>query len=165
MEEAPGTSPDRPVLRLRGRYVNMLDAALPVIGEVALLPGEHALLLDLDRLESGLFAGGMESARIGAEEQAGVAVGQAGAAGSERPACVVAAAARIEDERAGDRTLRFRATGPADTWAAIRVRLPAAPVDVSAGGAPLDAAWDAGSGTALLRHPNAPEGVAFSLRW
>ena len=165
MEEAPGTSPDGPVLRLRGRYVNMLDAALPVIGEVALLPGEHALLLDLDRLESGLFAGGLESARSGAEEQAGVAVDQTGSDGLGRPACVVAAAARIEEEQTSDRTLRFRATGPAGTWAAIRVRLPAAPMDVSAGGAALDAAWDAGSGTALLRHPNAPEGVAFSLRW
>jgi len=155
-EEAPGAVPGRPLLRLTGSYVNLLDAALPVVGEVALLPGEHALLLDLDRLGSGLFAASPDPAS-----------GTVGRAGDDqaRPACVVAAAARIEDEQTRNHALHFRATGPAGTLAAIRVRLPAPPVRVSADGASLDAAWDPGSGTALLRHPNAPEGIVFSLRW
>ena len=112
-------------------------------------------MIDLDRLERGPFqvAPTMEAA-------------PAGGGGDPRGVpCVVAAAARIEAEATSVRSLTFRASGPAGTAAAIRVRVPSAPLSVTANGSVLAVTWDAGSGTALLRHANTPEGVSFVVRW
>ncbi len=42
--------PGAPAPTLRGRFVNLFDAALPVLPEVTLAPGQRVLLLDLDKL-------------------------------------------------------------------------------------------------------------------
>ena len=37
-------------LQLKGRYINLLDAKLPVLNEVSVVPGTQAWLIDLDRV-------------------------------------------------------------------------------------------------------------------
>ena len=81
--------------------------------------------------------------------------------------CVVAAAARIEEEvvDAATQRLRFVAIGPTGTTAVLRLRLPAPPVRTLANGLPALAVWEAPSGTALLQAPNDPAGVVYDVGW
>jgi hypothetical protein len=78
---------------------------------------------------------------------------------------VIAASARIRDEQAEARQLRFRAIGPAGTIAVCRVALPAPPRTAEVDGVAIDATWDAASRTAVCRHSNQPDGIAFTLTW
>lgn len=154
LAEGSGVAP----LHLRGRFVDLFDGTLPIRAEVVLAPGDCALLIDLDRLRRGPF----QSSSPTADNAAPSPMTSDGAALS---ACVVAAAARIEEETVADRALRFRAIGPTGTTAAIRVRLPAPVTRATAGDMPVEAAWDAASGTALLRQANAPDGLRFEIAW
>jgi hypothetical protein len=78
---------------------------------------------------------------------------------------VVAASARIRNEEIGAGRLSFKAAGPSGTTLTARVSLPNAPQRALANGVPVAIAWDAASRTALLRYPNAPEGVAVEVEW
>lgn len=78
---------------------------------------------------------------------------------------VVAASARIGDERVEGRALRFRAAGPAGTTAVMRLALPEAPRVVTVDGEEVDARWDAVSATALVRRSNRPEGARVAATW
>jgi hypothetical protein len=80
-------------------------------------------------------------------------------------ACVVAASGRVSDAAADDSTLRFRLTGPINTPAVARLRLPRSPREVTAIGEPLDVRWDDLSRTVLIRHHNSPDGVSFAASW
>lgn len=42
--------PGAPAAELHGRFINLFDADLPVVSQVALTPGKRALLIDLDTL-------------------------------------------------------------------------------------------------------------------
>jgi len=80
---------------------------------------------------------------------------------------VLASAAKVTAERTLPDGIRFHAAGPEGTTAAIRVRLPAPPAQVTVGGVPLplaDVSWDPGSQTALVRFANAPRGVVVRVR-
>jgi hypothetical protein len=145
LAEGTGAAP----LHLTGRYVDLFDGDLPVRDQVAINPGDCTFLLDLNRLQRGPF---QQAPPVQADPAA-------------QPACVVAAAARIEEEAAGERSLRFRATGPTGTTAVIRLRLPAPPKHAIAGGGEITTVWDAQTGTALLRQPNTPHGVAYEIAW
>lgn len=78
---------------------------------------------------------------------------------------VVAASARIRNEEIGAGRLRFNAAGPSGTTLTARIALPSAPQRALTNGASVAIAWDADSRTALLRHPNAPEGIAIEVEW
>lgn len=120
---------------LRGRFVDLFDAALPLRSEVALTPGKRVLLVNLDHYQTGR-------------------------------ARVVAAACRVRDEAVAGRTLRFRASGIAETNAVVRLLLPAPPKAVLVNGkqlAPAD--FDFAAGTLRLRFPNSPDGVSVGVRW
>jgi len=78
---------------------------------------------------------------------------------------VIAAAGRVENEKVADGALTFAVEGMADTVCAVRVRLPDAPVEVLVGDQVVEARWDAGSSTALIRFDNRPEGVQVQIIW
>lgn len=132
--------PGAPDSSLRGRFVNLFDAALPIQTEVSLSPGKRVLLLDLDRFPA-------------------------------KKAQVIAAACQVRDEVAAGKTLRFRASGIADSNAVVRIVLPSQPKSVRVGGQLLAASdsmasgYDYQSGTLRLRFPNSPDGVAVEIQW
>jgi hypothetical protein len=78
---------------------------------------------------------------------------------------VLAASGRVTNVTAQPRALRFTISGPANTWAVTRVALPAAPNVARAGGDGISFSWDQGTQTVLLKHPNAPDGVTYSVAW
>jgi hypothetical protein len=132
-ESAPGAAPHE----LAGRFVDLFDAALPVLNRVVLTPGSRHLLLDLDRV------------------------------GSKSPAILAAACKTLGARRDPDGRFSFCAEGPEKTTAAVRLRLDDAPRDVLIDGQPLPAdarTWDAATGTLRLRFPNAAAGHRITLR-
>jgi hypothetical protein len=77
----------------------------------------------------------------------------------------MAAAGRVEEEHYTGRRLSFRLSGPAETAAVLRGRLPGTPTRVLAGGTEIASEWDAPTGTVVLRHGNDPRGVAYEIQW
>jgi hypothetical protein len=78
---------------------------------------------------------------------------------------VIAAAGRVVDEAYDESSLTFTVEGIAETTCAVRIRLPAPPESVTADGETVEAAWDGDSQTALVRFPNAPDGVSVEVTW
>jgi len=120
-----------PPLALKGKFVDLFDAKLPILNSVELSPGSRRLLFDLDR--------------------------QAGPG----PAIVASACKTLDAHKTPDGGFEFHAEGPDKTEAAIRIALPEAPKGATVDGQPLpaDAAvWDAETKTLLLRFPNAASG-------
>ena len=76
---------------------------------------------------------------------------------------VIAAAGRVEDERAEEDALTFTVEGMAGTECAVRVSLPSAPTFVSGEGSDVAIEWDAASKTALVRFSNQPAGVSVRI--
>ncbi len=127
--------PGAPSATLKGRFIDLFDAELPVQTQVTLSPGKRSLLLDLERFPAGR-------------------------------ARVVVAACRVRDEVVEGKTLRFRATGIAQTGAVVRIVLPAPPQSVRIDNQPLAASqFDFEAGTLRLRFPNSPDGVQAEVRW
>jgi hypothetical protein len=122
---------------LRGRFVDLFDAGLPVLRSVTLAPNSRRYLLDLDRV------------------------------GRRAPTVLAGACKALGEKRASDGGLRFYAEGPDKTEAAVRLLLTDAPKAVTVDGRPLPTdsiSWDAGSRTALLRFPNSASGHWVSVR-
>jgi hypothetical protein len=118
---------------LRGRFLDLFEARLPVLETVTLTPGSRRLLLDVDKAR----------ARVAG------------------PTVLASACKVLGEERAADGALRFHAEGPAKTGAVVRVALPAAPKTVTIDGQPLDGdarKWDPSSRTLWLSFPNAATG-------
>ena len=83
---------------------------------------------------------------------------------------VLAAAARVYDEKLGAKQYSFVVKSPAKTVNVMRILLPAKPSSVKAekGGAEISLAknsWDALSKTLLLEFDNYSEGVHVSITW
>jgi hypothetical protein len=76
---------------------------------------------------------------------------------------VVAAGARITGETVTGGVLHFRATGPLDTTAVVRLLLPHAPTGVAGQDVAINFSWDAASSTALLQFANSPNGVNITV--
>jgi hypothetical protein len=122
---------------LRGRFLDLFDARLPVVDSVTLTPGSRRLLLDLDR------------------------------ARPSGPAVLASACKTLGAEKTPEGTFRFYAEGPDKTEAAVRLALSEDPKEVTVDGRPLlpeARAWDAATKTLLLRFPNAPAGVWVTVR-
>ena len=78
----------------------------------------------------------------------------------------MAAACRVREEVVQGKTLRFTATGIAETNAVVCAVLPAAPKAVSVGGRPLEAsAYEFADGILRLRFPNSIDGVKVEVEW
>jgi len=124
-------------LRITGNFIDLFDPRLPHATERVLAPDERVLLYDLDWL----------SAR-------------------EVEAHVVAAGARIRDQRIAEGKLYFTARGPENTWGCARVMLPRSPSSVSAEpGGLLERRWDEASSTLWLRFDNRAADVAFAVEF
>jgi hypothetical protein len=122
---------DQPPHTLRGHFINLFDARLPILESVTLSPGSRHFLLDLDR------------------------------ARASKPAVLASACKALGAEMAADGSLRFYAEGPDQIEAVARVALLSAPTEVHLDDKPLarDAwAWDAATQTLWLRFPNAAAG-------
>jgi len=120
---------------LRGRFVDLFDAQLPVLSEVKITPGRRALLLDL---------------------------GMAGKSGTIPR--IIAAAASIRDEKATPGGLSFRAGGVAETGGIVRIIASHAPASVRINGQPLQPdGWSFDDGTLQIRFPNSPDGARVEI--
>lgn len=123
--------------RLTGHFVNLFDAALPVLSSVDLTPGRRSLLLDLDR------------------------------ASVKAPAILAAACKTVAERKLPGGGFRFYTEGPDKITASVRLRLDAPPKSVLVGDQPLPVdsqSWDAATHTLLLRFPNAAAGQWITLR-
>ncbi len=126
--------PDAPPV-LRGNFVDLFDGELPLVTEHAVTPGNRALLLDLDRAK------------------------QSGAAPR-----VVAASARIRDEKAIGERLSFRAEGIAESKGVALILCPQKPAAVEIAGQPApEDAIHFENGTLRIRFPNSPDGVPVEV--
>ena len=130
-EPTPGASP----VTLRGHFVDLFDAKLPVLTSVTLTPGTRDLLFDLDYRH--------------------------GASALPR---VVAAACQVRDVEAGPHRLAFTAEGTADTTAAIRIQARLKPSAISIGGRALSpGGYEFEDGTLLLQFANAVEPIPVAI--
>lgn len=125
---------------VKGRLIDLFDPTLPVLTEKRVRPGEQAYLYAIDRV-----------------------------ADPERPQ-VLAAAARIYDEKRAKNAYAFVAKSPIQTTNVMRVLLPQVPeaTITDAKGDPIAEAtcqWDEASKTCLLSFENSPEGVSVALKW
>jgi len=120
---------------LTGRLVDLFDPALPVRDEVAVPPGDEALVYDL------------------AWE------------GHEPDRYVAAAAGRIRRAARTEEGFHFTARGPTGTRGAVRIVLPERPNSITTAPViNVDEAWDEESGSLLLQFPHVPGDVFFKLR-
>jgi hypothetical protein len=128
---------EAPPMELRGHFLDLFDARLPVVETVTLAPGARKLLLDLDRARP---AG---------------------------PAVLASACKILGAQTMPDGAFRFHAEGPERVEAVLRVALPGAPKGVDLDGQPLAAeaqVWDTPTRTLLLRFPNASQGHRVVIR-
>jgi len=107
---------------LRGRFVNLFDAELPVLTQVSLAPNTRMLLFDLDEVKP------------------------------ETGPTIVAASCRIANQQITQGRLAFDASGIADTHAAVRIKTKKPPESVIVGGAKLNASELAYADGTLLVH-------------
>lgn len=128
-ESLPGAS----VPVLRGRFVDVFDAALPVVSSVTLAPGKRALLVDLDAFPRG-------RARIVA------------AACRVRDEVITSRSVRFRAEGIGDSTAVVRLLLPRPPRAVLVNGTPLPPQN-----------FDYTDGTLRLRFPNTPDGAAVEI--
>jgi hypothetical protein len=122
---------------IKGRFIDLFDARLPILDTVMLTPGSRHLLLDLNSITA------------------------------PAPAILTAACKTLGAKRLPDGGFRFYAEGPDAITASVRLRLAASPKTVTLDDHPLPSAgqkWDAASHTLLLRFPNSAAGHWITLR-
>ena len=122
-------------LHLKGRLLDLLDAALPVRSDVVVAPGQQAWLLDLDRVTAPAPALLAAAGRI--EQWQPTEHGLSYTLST--PNGVQAVARLLVPAKPKTLTIDDQPTD--------------------------DFAWDAVSSTVLIRHAGQPQGVAVTLRW
>jgi hypothetical protein len=128
---------NQPPHTLRGPFIDLFDARLPILEAVSLSPGSRHFLLDLDR------------------------------ARSSKPAVIASACKTLGAETTPDGAFRFYAEGPDKVEVVLRVALPSAPAEVHLDDKPLARdgwTWDVATRTLLLRFPNASGGRWVRIR-
>ncbi|MHB1556280.1 MAG: hypothetical protein ACYC61_02250 [Isosphaeraceae bacterium] len=122
---------------LRGRFVDLFDAKLPIVNAVTLVPGSRHLLLDIDR------------------------------ARSLKPVVLASACKVLGATAEADGSFRFYAEGPDKIDAVVRVAIDRQPTEIRLDDKPLAReawTWDTPSRTVLLRFPNAPTGHWVAIK-
>ena len=126
----------------KGLLIDLFDPKLPVLTEKQINPGEQAYLFNIGRI-----------------------------ANPQKPQ-VLAAAARIYDEKVGKDSYSFVAKSPINTTNVMRIRLPEEPKEMKLNcgleGVILNqdaCGWDAKSKTLLLSFENNPDGVNVAISW
>lgn len=134
-------STDQAPYVVKGPVIDLFDPALPVLDSKSVAPGTQALLLNIPRVPEP---------------------------GTPK---VLAAAARVYQEERSAGRYRFVVKSPARTINAMRVQLPAEPVETVLTGhdgqriTPAASTWDAKSRTCFLQFDNSPEGVTVDIQW
>ncbi|MBC7867601.1 MAG: hypothetical protein H7X88_08705, partial [Gloeobacteraceae cyanobacterium ES-bin-316] len=128
-------------LHLKGTFIDLFDPGLAVLKEKLVAPGTQAFLYDLSKVNSKI-----------------------------KP-LVLAAAARMYQEKAGTHHYDFVVKSPSNTNNIMRILLPSKPVSVvvteaNVGNITLQKnQWDEPSGTLLLGFQNYSDGVAVNITW
>lgn len=127
-------------LIIKGPVIDLFDPELPVLPEKTVNPGEQAFLYQLSRVKN-----------------------------NGKPK-VLAAAARVYDEKTNGRQFSFLAKSPAKTVNVMRILLPSKPtkVEISQKGNVLELSknsWDEKTKTCLLQFDNYSDGVHVTINW
>ena len=124
---------------VKGNLIDLFDPNLPVLTEKVVRPDEQSFLLDINKIEN-----------------------------PNKPQ-VLAAAARVYEEKIGESDYSFVVKSPIETTNVMRVLLPKAPKAVVTDAAGKEVAakceWDEASQTCLLGFENSPEGIFVKLNW
>lgn len=122
---------------LRGQYIDLLDAQLPIYASRTLEEGGVALAYDVEYAR-----------RLGPAAQ------------------VLAAGTRVREEQFEGDVLRFTTRGPIGTTARVRVLVPRAPASVSCvPKLAFERRHDSDSSTVLLTFPNTAETIEWEVRF
>lgn len=122
---------------LRGHFIDLFDARLPVLTSVVLGPGARHLLLDLER------------------------------ARPQSPKVLASACKILKAETGPDGSFRFYADGPNLMEIIVRIALPKAPLRIDLDSDPLPEtvwSWDPDTKTLLLHFPNWTGGSWVTVR-
>jgi len=124
----------------KGKFIDLFDPEIPVLDEKQVNPGEQAFLYNIGSVKN-----------------------------PQLPQ-VLAAAARIYEEKAANDSYSFVAKSPLNTTNVMRILLPEKPKTIEvtdSTGASLQAesSWDEGSKTYFLSFENSPEGVRVKFSW
>lgn len=125
---------------IKGTFIDLFDPEIPVLNEKQVRPGEQAFLYNISRVKN------------------------------PKTPQLLAAAARVYDEKISKNTYSFVAKSPLNTTNVIRVLLPgkATKIEVTneAGKTlPVQSSWDETSKTCFLKFENNPEGIRIKLSW
>ncbi len=131
---------DQSSYTVKGKLIDLFDPEIPVLDEKQVKPGEQAFLYNI------------------------------GSVKNPKTPQVLAAAARVYDEKITKKQYSFVAKSPLNTTNVMRVLLPAEAKEIKvtdAAGTALSAktSWDASSRTCFLSFENNPEGVHVKLIW
>jgi len=127
--------------KVKGPVIDLFDPTLPVLSEKVVQAGEQSLLYAVNRVIN-----------------------------KSQPQ-VLAAAARVYDEKTTVNSYSFTAKSPANTLNVMRVLLPAKPKETivknAKGEVITDAktSWDTSSNTLFIGFENNPDGVGINIKW
>jgi hypothetical protein len=133
-------NPDQSPYTMRGKFIDLFDPEIPVLNEKQVKPGEQAFLYNINSVKNP-------------------AIPQ-----------VLAAAARVYEEKVMKKGYSFIAKSPLNTTNVMRILLPvkANKIEVTdATGKSLvsESSWDASSKTCFLKFENNPDGVQVKISW
>jgi hypothetical protein len=126
---------------VKGILIDLYDPKLPVLSEKIVQPGTQALLYNIGRMKN------------------------------KKQPRVLAAAARIYNEKVDRNNYSFIAKSPVNTTNSMRILLPQNPKEISVKNqdsviiSDFESSWDDSSKTLYLRFENNPDGVNVSINW
>ncbi|MBT1710707.1 hypothetical protein KK062_20875 [Fulvivirgaceae bacterium PWU5] len=131
---------DQSPYTLKGKLIDLFDPEIPVLDQKQVNPGEQALLFNIGSIKN------------------------------PKTPQVLAAAARVYDEKITRSSYTFVAMSPLNTTNVMRVLLPAKAKEIKvtdAAGKLVESktSWDAASKTCFLSFENNPDGVHVKLSW
>jgi len=133
LEESTSDEP----LRLKGSFIDLLSAELPVRSSMTLKPGQRVWLLDLKKV------------KLEGKEPA-----------------VLAAAGRVETWKPSEKGVTYTLSSPEGVCVSARLSLPQEPNSVSVDGKPCEeTSWHKPSKTFFLQHPGDPKGSEICIEY
>lgn len=131
---------DQSSYTLKGKFIDLFDPEIPVLNEKRVKPGEQAFLYNINSVQKPTVPQ------------------------------VLAAAARVYEEKVVKRGYSFIAKSPLNTTNVMRVLLPEKAnkievMDVAGKSVATQSSWDAASKTYFLKFENNPDGVQVKISW
>lgn len=128
---------DAPVKTIKGRFVDLFDANLPIVDSVSFGPGSRRLLIDLDRIPK------------------------------KDPRVIASSCKTLDAKTTSEGAFTFYAEGPSEVEAVLRISLKMKPTEVRIDGKAIAASahdWDAATDTLRLRFMNSASGRRVEIR-